>query len=196
MFCVFQLDDWVLCRIYYKNSSNGQKPSFSDAQSKEHSHGSTSSSSHQYDDVLESLPEIDNRLFSLPRMNSLKTIHHQDQKLNLQNLGSGNFDWPTLAGLNSVPDLGQVQTGQTQGIMNSQNIMNGHNDMYVPAMQQQIGRVVDEEVQSGLRTQRVDNSGLLLQNVNGFSQSSTSSNSLDPFGARFLTQPGGFGFRQ
>ncbi|CAA2968960.1 NAC domain-containing 72-like [Olea europaea subsp. europaea] len=191
-----RLDDWVLCRIYKKNSSNEQKPSFSDAQSKEHSHGSTSSSSHQYGDVLESLPEIDNRFFSLPRMNSLKTIHQEDQKLNLQNLGSGNFDWPTLAGLNSVPDLGQVQTGQTQGIMNSQNIMNGHNDMYVPAMQQQIGRVVDEEVQSGLRTQRVDNSGLLLQNVNGFSQSSTSSNSLDPFGARFLTQPGGFGFRQ
>ncbi|CAI9787741.1 unnamed protein product [Fraxinus pennsylvanica] len=177
-----RLDDWVLCRIYKKNSSNGQSRSFSDAQSKEYSHGSTSSSSHQYDDVMGYLPEIDNRFFSLPRMNSLKTFHQEDQKLNLQNTGSGNFDWHALAGLNSVPELGQVQKGQTQGIMNSQKIMNGQNEVYAPATQQQLGSVVDDEVQSGLR--------------NGFSQSSTFTNSLDPFWIRFSTQPGGFGFKQ
>ncbi|KAK4398401.1 NAC domain-containing protein JA2L [Sesamum angolense] len=95
------LDDWVLCRIYKKNSS-AQKPAISNVQSKDYSLGSSSSSSSQYDDVLESLPEIDDRFFSLPRMNSLKNFQQEDQKLNLQHLGSGNFDWATLAGLNPL----------------------------------------------------------------------------------------------
>ncbi|KAL2466846.1 NAC domain-containing protein 72 [Abeliophyllum distichum] len=168
-----RLDDWVLCRIYKKNSSV-QKPSFSDSQSKEYSHGSSSSSlsSSRYDDVMESFPEIDHRFFSLPRLNSLKTFHQDDQKLDLQNLGSGSFDWATLAGLNSVPEPSQFQTGQTQGIMKAQN----------------------EEVQSGLRTERVDNSGFFQQNVNGFSQSCT--NSVAPFGIRYPALPGGLGFRE
>ncbi|KAG6424366.1 hypothetical protein SASPL_114783 [Salvia splendens] len=66
-----KLDDWVLCRIYKKNSN------------KEYSHDSS-----QYDDVLDSLP---------------------DQKLNLQRLSSGNFDWATLAGLDPAwPELFQA----------------------------------------------------------------------------------------
>ncbi|KAL0306487.1 UNVERIFIED_CONTAM: NAC domain-containing protein JA2L [Sesamum radiatum] len=123
-----RLDDWVLCRIYKKNSS-AQKPAISNVQSKDYSLGSSSSSSSQYDDVLESLPEIDDRFFSLPRMNSLKNFQQEDQKLNLQHLGSGNFDWATLAGLNPLPEFGQGQTQQAQ--MN--NNMNGQNDMYTPA---------------------------------------------------------------
>ncbi|KAL0399360.1 UNVERIFIED_CONTAM: NAC domain-containing protein JA2L [Sesamum radiatum] len=185
-----RLDDWVLCRIYKKNSS-AQKPAISNVQSKDYSLGSSSSSSSQYDDVLESLPEIDDRFFSLPRMNSLKNFQQEDQKLNLQHLGSGNFDWATLAGLNPLPEFGQGQTQQAQ--MN--NNMNGQNDMYTPALQHLgPGNVVDEEVQSGLRNQRLDRPGFYPQNVGVFPQDF--SNSLDPFGVRYPVQPGGLGFSQ
>ncbi|KAK4484884.1 hypothetical protein RD792_007485 [Penstemon davidsonii] len=178
-----RLDDWVLCRIYKKNST-GEKSDVSSMQSKEYSHASSSSSSSQYNDVVESLPEIDHRFFSLPRMNSLKNLQQGDHKLNLQLLGSGNFDWATLAGLNPLPELAQAQPSQTQ-----QPNLNHQNDMYVPGM--------DEEVQSGLRTKRVDNSGLFAvpQNVVGvYSQCYT--NLVDPFGVQYPSQPGGLGFRQ
>ncbi|KAK1549643.1 hypothetical protein Q3G72_021687 [Acer saccharum] len=186
-----KLDEWVLCRIYKKNSS-AQKPvsmTTTSVSSKEHSNGSCSSSSSHLDDVLDSLPEIDDQFFTLPRMNSLKNLQN-DEKLNLQQLGSGNFDWASLAGLNSVPELGH-NSGQNQ----SQGMASyGNNDVYVPSLPQlchDSGRVVnsvDEEVQSGLRTQYLQqNSGMLNQNF---------SNSLDPYGFRYPNQPGGFGFRQ
>ncbi|KAI9186490.1 hypothetical protein LWI28_017805 [Acer negundo] len=187
-----KLDEWVLCRIYKKNSS-AQKPASmttTSVPSKEHSNGSCSSSSSHLDDVLDSLPEIDDRFFTLPRMNSLKNLQNEE-KLNLQQLGSGNFDWASLAGLNSVPELGH-SSGQNQ----SQGMASyGNNDVYVPSLPQlchvDSGRVVnsvDEEVQSGLRTQYLQqNSGMLNQNF---------SNSLDPYGFRYPNQPGGFGFRQ
>ncbi|KAK4439213.1 NAC domain-containing protein JA2L [Sesamum alatum] len=187
----FVLDDWVLCRIY-KKSSSAQKPAISSVQSKDYSLGSSSSSSSQYDDVLESLPAIDDRFFALPRMNSLKNFQQEDQKLNLQHLGSGNFDWATLAGLNPLPEFGQGQTQQPQ--MN--NNMNGQNDMFTPPLQHHLGpgNVVDEEVQSGLRSQRLDRPGFYPQNAGVFAHDF--SNSLDPFGVRYPVQPGGLGFSQ
>ncbi|KAK6154322.1 hypothetical protein DH2020_008570 [Rehmannia glutinosa] len=165
-----KLDDWVLCRIYKKNAS-GQKGGGATAaaavygdRSKEYSHDSSSSSSSQYDDVLESLPEIDDRFFSLPRMNSIK---------NLQQLGSGNFDWATLAGLNPLcPELVQAQHGQPhQANVNVSNNTSSQNDMYVPSAN------VADEVQSGPGN----------QNFSG---------SVDPFGIRYPAQTGGFGFWQ
>ncbi|PIN22627.1 hypothetical protein CDL12_04665 [Handroanthus impetiginosus] len=188
-----RLDDWVLCRIYKKNSS-AQKPTISGVQSKEYSLGSSSSSSSQYDDVLESLPEIDDRFFSLPRMNSLKNIKQEDQKLNLQQLGSGNFDWATLAGLHPLPELGPPQPGLTQQPQMNNNNMNGQNDIYAPSLQHLGGNVMDEEVQSGLRAQRGDRPGFFPQNVGMYSHDF--SNSIDPFSVRYPTQPGGLGFRQ
>ncbi|KZV27222.1 NAC domain-containing protein 72-like [Dorcoceras hygrometricum] len=98
-----KLDDWVLCRIYKKNSSK-QSQSSCEIESREYSHGSSPSSSSHYDVVLESLEHIDDRFANLPRMDSLK--------LNLQNWGSGNFDWATLAGLNSLPEYVQAQQSQ------------------------------------------------------------------------------------
>ncbi|KAL3849399.1 hypothetical protein ACJIZ3_011281 [Penstemon smallii] len=153
-----RLDDWVLCRIYKKNSS-GQKPSISisSGQSKEYSHGSSTSCSSQYDDMLESLPEINHHFFSLPKINSFKNFQQEDQKLNLiQSLGSGDFDWATLAGLSQMPEI-QAQ----QGLAPQPN-------------------VVDDEVQSGLGTKQIVNSGLLPQNAKGYY-----SNSLNPFGVRY-----------
>ncbi|KAL7216844.1 hypothetical protein ACSBR1_028713 [Camellia fascicularis] len=199
-----KLDDWVLCRIYKKNSS-AQKP-IAGVSSKELSHGSSSSSSSQFDDMLESLPEINDRFFTLPRMNSLKTIQ-QDEKFNIQNLTSGNFDWASLAGaVTSLPEL--VPGGQSQaqtlapGHLGNNNNM--YNDMYVPSIPplsrvdspcERFGASVEEEVQSGLRTQhRLENSGFFQQNSNGFVQSF--SNSPDPFGIRYPTQQGGFRLRQ
>ncbi|GFS39141.1 NAC domain containing protein 3 [Actinidia rufa] len=181
-----RLDDWVLCRIYKKNSSS-QKPISGVNPSIENSHGSSSSSSSQFDDMLESLPEINDRLFNLPRMNSLRTIQHHDEKLNIQNLTSGNFDWASLAGAASLPEL--VPGGQSQGHVSNHNIK--YNDAYVPSMS------MEEEVQSGIRAQRGENQGLFQQNPTGFTQGFA--NSIDPFSIRYQTSQtplGGFGFRQ
>ncbi|KAL3636853.1 No apical meristem (NAM) protein [Castilleja foliolosa] len=157
-----KLDEWVLCRIYKKNFT-GQKSDdvVSSGQSKDYSHDcSTSSSSSQYDDVLESLPEIDDRFFPLPRLSSFKTLQH---------LGSGDFDWATLAGLNPVcPEVVQAQ----QGNVHLSNNMSSRNDMYVPS-----GFV--EEVRSGPA-----NEGLTA-----FAQNYTGSS--NPFGGRYPAQPGG-----
>lgn len=198
-FCTSQLDDWVLCRIYKKNSSS-QKPSMSSLLTKEHSNnGSSSSSSSHLDDVLD-FPEIDHRFFNLPRMNSLKTLQ-QDDKLNFQNTSSGNFDWASLAGLNSVAEL--VSGNQTQAQCQEPVSFN-NNDMYVPSIPplchvesplKRFSNSMDEEVQSGLRNQRVDNSGFLHNNSNVLTQNY--SNSHDPYGFRYPTHTTtGFGFRQ
>lgn len=187
-----RLDDWVLCRIYKKNSS-AQKPAISGVRSKEYSIGSPSSSSSQYDDVLEYLPEIDDRSFALPRINSLRNFQQEDQKVNLQHLGSGSFDWATLAGLNPVPELGHPQQRQTQQPQINSFVNGGQNDMYAPTLQQHLGgRVADEEVQSGIRD-RLDRSGFFAQSVGGFAHDV--SQSLDPFGIRYPTQSDGLGFR-
>ncbi|KAK9268807.1 hypothetical protein L1049_000571 [Liquidambar formosana] len=204
-----KLDDWVLCRIYKKNSS-GQKPISSLSSKEQQSNGESSSSSSHLDDVLESLPEIEDRFFSLPRMNSLKTAQHEE-KMNFQNLASGNFDWASLTGLNSVPEF--VASGQAQA--QTQGLVSSGNDMYVPSMpplchvesgSERFRGSIDEEVQSGLRTQRVEtsnlnsnpnsnsNSGFFQQNLNAFSQGLP--NSFDAFGFRYPAQPGGFGYRQ
>ncbi|XVF18937.1 hypothetical protein REPUB_Repub11eG0066700 [Reevesia pubescens] len=193
-----KLDEWVLCRIYKKNSS-APKP-LSSVSRKEHSNnGSCSSSSSQLDDMLESLPELDDRFFPLPRMNSLKTLQHDD-KMGFHNLGRGNLDWASLSGLNSVSELvpsGQAYT-QNQGIPSY-----GNNDVYVPTMASPLyqmdtsnkgGNSVEEEVQSGLRSQRVENSGFFQQNSSVLTQNF--SNSIDTYGFQYPAQTGGFGFRQ
>lgn len=166
----------------------------------EHSNASSSSCSSQLDDVLEWLPEIDDRSFTLPRINSLKTLQQQqeDSKLGFQT-GSGNFDWASLAGLNVVPELcPNNHTQQGQGQM---NVNYSNNDMYVPSIPplchvesppERLAKTVDEEVQSGFRTQRVDNSGF-FQNSNVMTQNFC--NPTDPYGygTRFGRSGLGFG---
>ncbi|KAL2944135.1 NAC domain-containing protein 72 [Bienertia sinuspersici] len=211
-----KLDDWVLCRIYKKNSS-AVKPTTS----KEYSTGgSSSSSSSHLDDVLESLPEIDDRSFALPRMNSLKNNNNnnnmvqqqqqpqqqqqqQNDKFNLQQLGSGSFDWAVLAGLTSVPEYsfaGSNYQPQQSGQMQNNN----GNDMFVPSLPPlsqvdspvdnkiSTSRLVDEEVQSGISNQQRVNPAYLNHNTNIFAQNYT--NSLDLFGMGHPNQLSGFGF--
>nr|WLO57532.1 transcription factor NAC 721089 [Lonicera caerulea] len=185
-----KLDDWVLCRIYKKNSS-AQKALMGDT-SEEYSHASSPSSSSpsRYDDVLDSLPEINDRFFALPRMNSLKSFL-QDEKLNLSSLGSGNFDWASLAALNSLPEPvpGVQAPVVAQGTLNTNNNMN---DMCVPSLSPPCH--VDEEVESGHRNRPFQNSGFFQHGPNDFSQSF--SGGIDPFGFRYPTQSGNLGFRQ
>ncbi|KAK7324596.1 hypothetical protein VNO77_28290 [Canavalia gladiata] len=196
-----KLDDWVLCRIYKKNSSAQKAMSNGSVSSKEYtqySNGSSSSSSH-LEDVLESLSEIDDRCFALPRVNSLRALQQQqnqhDEKLNLQNLGAGGFmDWANPAVLAEFVSGNQTVQDQNQGMMN----YGGCNDLYVPTLchvdssvPEKPGNPLEEEVQSDVKTQRVDNSGFFQ---NEFTQGL--SNSVDPFGFRYPVQPIGFGFRQ
>ncbi|CAL9220960.1 unnamed protein product [Arabidopsis halleri] len=113
-----KLDDWVLCRIYKKQSS-AQKQAYNNLMTsgREYSNNgsSTSSSSHQYDDVLESLHEIDNRSlgFAAGSSNSLPRSHRPvltNQKTGFHGLArEPSFDWANLVGQNSVPELGLSQ---------------------------------------------------------------------------------------
>ncbi|KAH1144389.1 hypothetical protein GLYMA_12G221500v4 [Glycine max] len=157
-----KLDDWVLCRIYKKNSSaqkavqNGVVPSNEHTQ---YSNGSSSSSSSQLDDVLESLPAIDERCFPMPRVNTLQQQQHEEKD-------------------------------QTQGMVN----YNACNDLYVPTLCHvgtSVPQKMEEEVQSGVRNQRVQNNSWFLQNdfTQGFQ------NSVDTSGFKYPVQPVGFGFR-
>ncbi|XP_051146773.1 NAC domain-containing protein JA2-like isoform X2 [Andrographis paniculata] len=153
-----RLDDWVLCRIYKKNST-GQKPvGPSGSQTGEYSHGSPPSSpSSQYDDVLDSLPEMD-----LPRMNN----GSPPKKLNLQQLGSGDFDWATLAGLSPIVSEP------------AHPYLSSRNDGYTPAPPR------TDEVQSRIGNPGGNNPGLF-----GFGFGAG-----DPFGVRYPDQTGGLGF--
>lgn len=185
----------MLCRIYKKNSS-AQKHISGGAPTTEQSHGSSSSSSSQFDDVLESLPEIEDRFFNLPRINSLKTFQQEDQKVNLQKFDSGNYDWASIAAFG----LPEPATG-SQAPTTANTAMNVIPSM-APAttytMDATFGRSVEDEVQSGIRSQRVEHpgSGYFQSNLNQFTQSQGFSNTMDPFGIRYPTQQGNLGFRR
>lgn len=190
-----RLDEWVLCRIYKKNSS-AQK-AISEAQTTEQSHGSSSSCSSQFDDVLESLPEIEDRFFNLPRVNSIKTFQQEDQKLNLQKYDSGNYDWASIAafGLPEPAIVSQAppQLTTTAATNTAMNVATSMAPMY--AMDTKFARSIEDEVQSGIRSQRVDHSGYFQSNLNPFGQTQSLSNTTDPFAIRYPTQQGGLGFR-
>ncbi|KAE8681071.1 NAC domain-containing protein 55 [Hibiscus syriacus] len=163
-----------------KKNSSGQK-SFSSVSSKEQSTNGSLSSFFQLDDVLESLPELDGRFFGLPRMNSLKTLQ-DDEKTGSHNMGIGSLDWANLGRLNSVPEL--VPSGQTQ--TQSQVIMSPTLcQMDMPT--NKVRNSGEEEVQSGLRTQRADDdSGIFQQNSNVWN-SRNFPNSMDSYGFRYPT---------
>ncbi|CAM8988661.1 unnamed protein product [Rhodiola kirilowii] len=156
-----KLDDWVLCRIYKKNSSQQKIDQTASVSSKDQmSVGSPASSpSSHLDDVLEldSIPELEpSHMNNLRRMNSLKALL-QDNKINLQKLGSGNFDWATLAGLSTLPE---VMAGSQPHSQQAQNLNVFGNDVYATGMYQpgwnqfqgSFGNRFDEEVQSEIKT--------------------------------------------
>ncbi|CAH1449903.1 unnamed protein product [Lactuca virosa] len=156
-----RLDDWVLCRIYKKNSS-AQKHISGGAPTTEQSHGSSSSSSSQFDDVLESLPEIEDSIaaFGLPE-----------------------------------PVTGSQAPTTANTTM---NVISSMAPATTYPMDTTFGRSVEDEVQSGIRSQRVEHpgSGYFQSNLNQFTQSQGFSNTMDPFGIRYPTQQGNLGFRR
>ncbi|KAK4752512.1 hypothetical protein SAY87_021310 [Trapa incisa] len=178
-----KLDDWVLCRIYKKNSGSQRATMMSAGgivPSKEHSHASSSSSS-SLDDMLESLPEIENRFFDLPQMDSLRAVQNQHQQqpyegkpINHLSLISGSFDWALLAGLTSAPAELTHAGHPQQSIFTYAN-----NAAYVPpvcnAERQMVSTSTgEEEVQSGLRRRSHQQIGLGAfhhQNPNMLAQS-------------------------
>ncbi|CAN4096986.1 unnamed protein product [Withania somnifera] len=186
-----KLDEWVLCRIYKKNSGV-PKSLVSGLHSNEYSHGSSTSSSSQFDDMLDSLPEMGDRFSNLPRLNSLKT-----EKLNLERLDSANFDWAILAGLKPMPELvpaNQAPGVQAQGHVNNHvhnNNMNFLNDVYVNHTNFRGNAKVesvnlDEEVESEIRNQGADKSSYFQQSLNGFPQTYTYND--DQFGIQCQNQ--------
>nr|XP_043620827.1 NAC domain-containing protein JA2L-like [Erigeron canadensis] len=185
-----RLDEWVLCRIYKKNSS-AQKAISGGAQTTEQSHGSSSSSSSQFDDVLESLPDIENRFFNLPRVNSIKSFQQEDQKLNLQKFDSGNYDWASIAAFGLPEPISATQVNTTTMTTNAAPTMA---PMYT--MDTKFGRSLEDEVQSGIRSQRIDNSGYFQSNLSPWGQTQNVTNTNDPFGIRYPTQQGGLSFGQ
>ncbi|XP_076896291.1 NAC domain-containing protein JA2L-like [Bidens hawaiensis] len=183
-----RLDEWVLCRIYKKNSS-AQK-TMSGGQTGEQSHGSSSSSSSQFEDVLESLPEIEDRSFNLPRVNSVKTLLLEDQKLNLQKYESGNYDWASIAAFGSSEPVPGVQDASQQTTITTNTMAP------VYTSDTKFGRLVEDEVQSGIRSQRVNHLGYFQSNLRPFAPIQGLSNTIDPFGIKYPTQQGVLGFRQ
>lgn len=185
-----QLDDWVLCRIYKKNS-NAQRAVEMGTARRDRRRGSSSSSSSQLDEPLQLA------------MNDLSfTVNHPSDATMLQNVGypSGNsFDWATFGGLNNtVPEHWggssglqfPIPNGSQHGAMNNINSYN-RNDVFVPSVNTGgFGRMIEQEVQSGFRDQMVDNLGFVNPNAHaqGFMNSS------DQFAAiRHPNQPGNLG---
>lgn len=175
-----QLDDWVLCRIYKKNSSSQKEVlTFS---SKEYSNGSSPSSSSHVDDMVDSFPEIDDRSFALPRVTSLRMLQ-QEEKLGFHNMDAGIFaDWVNPTDLESIPEFDSDYN--TQGTFNFN--FNDHTVPSVPPfgymeLTTACRKAAEEEVQSGMRTQRVtETSGLYQHNSNIFL-----SGLGDPFGFNY-----------
>ncbi|XP_071696602.1 NAC domain-containing protein JA2L-like [Rutidosis leptorrhynchoides] len=189
-----RLDEWVLCRIYKKNSS-AQK-AISGTQTTEQSHGSSSSCSSQFDEVLESLPEIEDKFFNLPRVNSIKAFQQEDQKLNLQKYDSGNYDWASIAAFGQPEPVNDIQaSSQLNTTTINMNVAPSIAPMY--NMDQKFGRsIIEDEVQSVIRSQRDNHTGYSHSNLNPFELSQRVSNTVDPFGIRYPTQQGSLGFTQ
>ncbi|RZC43893.1 hypothetical protein C5167_036833 [Papaver somniferum] len=204
-----RLDDWVLCRIYKKNSSAQKAVSSSSevnsiTSSKEQSSNGTSSSSSssQFDDVLDSLPEINDQFFSLPRMNSLKNFQDQENNnklmmMNFQNLDTSKFDWSSLAAMASLPELNNNNSNPTIGRSTTNN--QAYPDSTNYHLQQRSS--IEEEVESrngSQQQQRVNSGNYFQQNSNDFLQN-YNSESFDSFGHRYLTQHpvsgGSFGYK-
>ncbi|CAL9218736.1 unnamed protein product [Arabidopsis halleri] len=114
-----KLDDWVLCRIYKKQSS-AQKQVYENVitSAREFSNNgtsSTTSSSSHFEDVLDSFHhEIDNRNFQFSNPNRFSSLRPDitEQKTGFNGLAdTSNFDWGSFAGNvehnnYSVPELG------------------------------------------------------------------------------------------
>ncbi|KAK1430988.1 hypothetical protein QVD17_14155 [Tagetes erecta] len=162
------LDDWVLCRIYEKNSS--VEKTISGGPSIEQSQGSPTSSSSQFDNVLDSLPAMDDKFLNFPTNNSVKVFNESDQKINIQKLDTGNYNWMSAGafGLHENPNSTSMDP-----------IFNMHMEFVEPR---------EDEAQNGIRRQRMENSGCLFPE--------RFQHETDPFAIRYPTQPSSSSYRE
>ncbi|KAK4750649.1 hypothetical protein SAY87_004131 [Trapa incisa] len=206
-----KLDDWVLCRIYKKNSSSSQEPlailSAAASSGKEHSHASSSSSS-SLDDMLEALPGMDGQFFAHahPRMHTVKAEHQpQGQKPYLQScLESSSFNWAALAGSSSggpEPSYAQPQPHLANYANNDASYTLAVPPPPMPTAaatqlwRQAFNPMADQEVQSGLRGGARQQLGAFHQGSGLLEQAPTTS--IDPLFYRYpASQSTGFGYRQ
>ncbi|KFK35760.1 hypothetical protein AALP_AA4G032800 [Arabis alpina] len=108
-----KLDDWVLCRIYKKQSS-AQKQVYDNVitSTREFSNNATSSttsSSSHFEDVLDSLHrDIDNRNFQFSsNSNQLSSIRPELTEQKTEFVGTSSYDWATSIACNSEHNSSQ-----------------------------------------------------------------------------------------
>nr|XP_043627756.1 NAC domain-containing protein JA2L-like [Erigeron canadensis] len=172
-----RLDDWVLCRIYKKNSS--VESTISGGPSTEQSHGSPSSSSSQLEDVLDSFPNSISAMgdkFLNVNNSSNQTFTNEDQKDNIQKFDSGNFDWASMDafGLND-PTNNQQNSTCIDPTFNMQMKFVKYSS--------------EDEVENRIRSQRMENAA-------GYMFPTSMMNMNDPFAIRYPTQPSSSGYGQ
>ncbi|KAL1202502.1 NAC domain-containing protein 55 [Cardamine amara subsp. amara] len=174
-----KLDDWVLCRIYKKQSS-AQKQVYNNlmTSAREYSNNdsSTSSTSHQYDDVLESLHEIDNRSlgFAAGSSNTMPHSHRPvitDQKTGFHGLAR---EPSYFGGQNSIPELGLSH--------NFAGLRYGNGGSYFHGVKtnEEDDRTLQQQAEGIPRFNNSVHQGFSVNPVNGFGYSDQ--------------QPSGFGF--
>ncbi|RWR84479.1 NAC domain-containing protein 72 [Cinnamomum micranthum f. kanehirae] len=132
-----RLDDWVLCRIYKKNSGT----QVSESAKERNAIGYPSPSPCQDDVMLESLPEINDRFFSLPRINSLKSFQNDRQT----HQSIGNVDW-----MGQRSEFGSNGQNQSQGAMAHFSFPAIPPLCQVESPSEMLGSSVEDEVESAL----------------------------------------------
>lgn len=169
------MDDWVLCRIYKKQSS-AQKQAYengitSNGEFSNNGTSSTTSSSSHFEDVLDSLhhEKIDNRNMQFsndPNQFSSLRPDLTEQKPEFNGLlDTSSFDWSSFAGNGEHNSVGMSHV--------------------VPNLEYNCGYLkTEEEVESSLGIQRFENSGALAHNGYG----------VDSIGFGYSGQVDGFGF--
>ncbi|GMH14390.1 hypothetical protein Nepgr_016231 [Nepenthes gracilis] len=204
-----KLDDWVLCRIYNRNSTAGKSGSSFPRRDHGAGEGSEPSCSH-LNDVLEQLPEIGDSLGAPPSTSSLKAGQEEDGMALQSLLSSDTFSWSALAGSNPVPEFGSsgstLQEYKTRR-MSQLQVSNNVDDVYAPSLPplsygqspaDKCVNSVEEEVQSRLSTQRANSnnisSGFFDQTRNFPTQNQI--NSADPFVNLYPNPTAVFGFRR
>ncbi|XP_071730162.1 NAC domain-containing protein JA2-like [Rutidosis leptorrhynchoides] len=168
-----RLDDWVLCRIYKKNSS--AEGTVSGGPSVEQSHGSPSSSSSQFDDGHNTFPNTvqanDDKFLNYQTNNSVITC--EDQKVDFLKFDSRNYDWANIATFSLHKSINN----------NSTSVDPEFN------MQMKFDKSMDDaEVNNGIRSQRMGSSGYL------FPESFVNTN--DPFAIRYPEQASSSSYMQ
>ncbi|KAF5773822.1 putative transcription factor NAM family [Helianthus annuus] len=168
---ICRLDDWVLCRIYEKNSRIGMMNSGGPSTKQSHDSSAMSSSSLSFDKVLNSHP--DDKFSNFPTNHCVKTFSEEDQKFE-----SEKEDWLSIGAFASPNSI------NNNNLLNSSFVDSTFNIQmkYVKSLES-----LGDEVQTGIRSQRIKNSTYLT--------SPSFSIATDSFAIRYPTHQSSSGYR-